>query len=136
MVADEIRKLADRVSSSTRDVGRLIEDIRSAANTTLMATEDGSKAVDGSAQQFFEVTSSFRKIVEYVLDTAEASRGIELSTKQQTAAVEQVSVALEDVSQTALETEASSAQTLKTAQEIATLSGQLLRIITRHPRAV
>jgi methyl-accepting chemotaxis protein len=46
VVADEIRKLADRVGGSTKEIRTLIEDVRSAVNTTVMATETGSKAVD------------------------------------------------------------------------------------------
>ena len=35
----------------------LIEDIRAAVDTTVMATESGTKAVDAGARQFGEVTA-------------------------------------------------------------------------------
>jgi CHASE3 domain sensor protein len=129
VVADEIRKLADRVGGSTKEIRGLIEEVRAAANTTVMVTEDGSKAVDASARQFAEVAASFRRIVELVGNTTQASREIELSTKQQTTAVEQASTAIADVAQTARDTEASSAQTMQTAAQLATLSQQIVRLI-------
>jgi len=132
VVADEIRKLADRVSGSTKDIRGLIEDIRAAANTTVMATEDGSKAVEASARQFSDVTQSFKRIAEYVVSTTSASREIELSTKQQTTAVEQVSAAITEVADTARETESSSSQTLQTATQLAGLSQQLTRLIRKE----
>jgi CHASE3 domain sensor protein len=135
VVADEIRKLADRVGRSTKDVRTLIDEVRAAANTTVMATEDGSKAVDASVQHFAEVTTSFKRITEYVAGTAQASREIELSTKQQTTAVEQVGMAINDVAQTAKETEASSKQTLQTASQMASLSQELVRLIRREEGA-
>src|SRR6185312_9715141 len=57
IVADEIRKLADRVGGSTKEVRGLIDDVRSAVNTTVMTTETGSKAVDATGKQFGDVAS-------------------------------------------------------------------------------
>jgi len=129
VVADEIRKLADRVTGSTKEVRGLIDDVRSAVNTTVMATETGSKAVDAGSKQFGDVASAFKQIGGLVGTTTEASREIELSTKQQTSAVEQVNVAIANVAQATRETEASAEQTLKTATQLSSLSKALLRII-------
>jgi CHASE3 domain sensor protein len=129
VVADEIRKLADRVGGSTKDIRALIDEIRSAVNTTVMATEQGTKAVDAGARQVGEVAVAFTQIVSMVDTTTEAAREIELSTKQQTTAVEQVNVAMLNVAQAAKETESTSGQTLQTASQLATLSKDLTRLI-------
>ena len=129
VVAEEIRRLADRVGVSTKEIRQLIEDIRSAVNKTVMTTETGNKAVDAGARLFGEVTASFASIGGMVVTTTEAAREIELSTKQQSTAVEQVNVAIANVAQAARETESSSNQTLQTAMELAKLSRDLLRIV-------
>ncbi|MGH7093377.1 MAG: methyl-accepting chemotaxis protein [Stellaceae bacterium] len=129
IVAEEIRKLADRVGGSGKDIRALIDEVRSAVNTTVMATETGSKAVDAGAHQFGEVAAGFRRIAELVATTTDAAREIELSTKQQSTAVEQVNVAMASVAQNSKETEASAGQTLQTASQLAGLSKNLLRII-------
>ena len=130
VVADEIRKLADRVGGSAKEIRTLIDDVRSAVNTTVMATETGSKAVDVGSRQFGDVAAAFQQISGLVSTTMEASREIELSTKQQTTAVEQVNVAIANVAQASRETETSSTQTLQTASQLAGLSKELLRMIT------
>lgn len=61
--------------------------------------------------------------------TTEAAREIELSTKQQTTAVEQVNFAVGNVTQTTKESEASSTQTLVTASQLAELSAALRRLV-------
>jgi methyl-accepting chemotaxis protein len=135
VVADEIRKLSDRVGGSTKEIRNLVDEIRAAVNTTVMATESGSKAVDAGSRQFGEVAESFTRIAGLVGTTTDAAREIELSTKQQASAVEQVNVAVSNVAQATRETESSSAQTLQTASQLATLSRELTRIIRAEARA-
>ncbi|WNG43418.1 chemotaxis protein [Archangium minus] len=133
VVAEEIRKLADRVGGATKDIRVLIDEIRAASNTTIMATEDGSKAVQSSAQQFNDVAGNFRRIAELVRANLDVAREIELSTQQQTTAVEQVNTAILEVAQTARQAEGSSTQTLQTATRLIELSKQLSAIM--DPRA-
>lgn len=134
VVAEEIRKLADRVANSTKSIRTQVEDVRGAVNTTVMATESGAKAVDTGARQFTEVATAFKQIAGLVATTTEAAREIELSTKQQATAAEQVRIAVTDVAQATQETEASSSQTLQTASQLAGLSLDLRRLI--QPQAV
>jgi methyl-accepting chemotaxis protein len=129
VVAEEIRKLADRVGVSTKDVRTLIDEIRAAANTTIMATEDGSKAVQNSARQFADVAGTFKRIAELTGTNLDVARQIELSTQQQTSAVEQVSSAIQQVAITAKQTEVSSAQTLQTSTHLIQLSRQLSTLV-------
>jgi CHASE3 domain sensor protein len=129
VVAEEIRKLADRTAGSAKEIRTLIEDVRGAVNTTVMATEIGAKAVDAGSRQFDDATSSFRRIASLVATTSDATREIELSTKQQTTAVEQVNVAAADTARVARENEASAVQTKQTAAHLSTLSGDLLDLV-------
>jgi len=129
VVADEIRKLADRVGGSTKEIRGLIDDVRSAVNTTVMTTEGGSKAVEAGSRQFTEVASAFNQITLQVTTTTEAAREIGLSTKQQATAVEQVNAAITSIAQATKEAEVSTAQTLRTASELAGLSRELLRLV-------
>lgn len=135
VVADEIRKLADRVAASTKEIRAMVDGVRGAVNTTVMATEAGSKAVDSGAAQVLEMASAFRQIAGLVVTTTEAAREIELSTKQQTTAVEQVNIAISSVAQAARETEASATQTLQTSSQLAGLSRELLRIVSARTQA-
>lgn len=129
VVADEIRKLADRVGGSTKEIRGIVDDMRAAVNTTVMATESGVKAVEAGTTRFADVTTSFERIATLIGTTTEAAREIELSTKQQATAVEQVSSAIGNVAQATRESDAGAKQTLQAASELTELSRQLLRLV-------
>jgi methyl-accepting chemotaxis protein len=129
VVADEIRKLADRVTASTKDIRVMLDDVRGAVTATVMATETGAKAVDASAAQVADGARAFRQIAGLVATAVEATREIELSTKQQTSAVEQVHLAIAGLAQTTRETEAGATQTLQTSSQLTSLSTSLTRLV-------
>lgn len=129
VVADEIRRLADRVGGSTREIRGLIDEVRSAVNTAVMTTEGGSKAVEAGGRQLESISSALREIASSAGTTTEAAREIELSTKQQATAVAQVNIAIASVAQATREAEASATQTYQTAAELNALARDLARMI-------
>jgi len=129
VVADEVRKLAERSGVSTKEIRTLVMDIQETANTTIMVTEDGTKAVDEGVKLFGDVTHAFQVILSQLGETSSASREIELTTRQQTTSVEQVATALNDINMAAKQTEESSIQTLESTKILLSASEELQKMV-------
>lgn len=81
VVAGEIRKLADESKQATTKIGSLINDIQHTTNSTVMATEEGSKEIEsgvrlaGTIEQNFnvlnEALNNMMKFIENVSFNAE-----------------------------------------------------------------
>jgi methyl-accepting chemotaxis protein len=102
IVAHEVRRLAERTVEATRQIRTLIEEIQKSTNSTVMVTEEGTKAVDAAAALVDKVRLSFSTIIRTVEETARAAKEISLASRQETSACEQMAVSMvgvRDVSQ-------------------------------------
>ena len=113
VVADEIRKLADRVGGSTKEIRTLIDDVRSAVNTTVMATETGFKG--GRCRIAAVRRGGVRRSRRFPAWSRRRPRRRARSNcrpSSRATAVEQVNIAIANVAQASRETETSAGQTL------------------------
>jgi len=125
IVAQEVRRLAERTVEATRQIKGLIEEIQKATNSTIMVTEEGTKAVDSASQLVDKVQLSFDSIIELVEDTARSAKEITLSTQQQTSACEQMAETMTEVRDVAQQVAGSAQETERAISEIITLTEKL-----------
>lgn len=72
VVASEIRKLADESKQATNKIISLIHDIQQATNSTVMATEEGSKEIESGVDLAHKIAKSINNLKEIVNETVEA----------------------------------------------------------------
>ena len=125
IVAQEVRRLAERTVDATRQIKGLIEEIQKATNSTIMVTEEGTKAVDSAAALVDKVQLSFGNIIRMVAETARAAKEISLSTQQQTSACEQMAETMTEVRDVALQVAGSARETERAITEITNLTVKL-----------
>ncbi|HEX9006862.1 MAG TPA: methyl-accepting chemotaxis protein, partial [Bacteroidota bacterium] len=70
IVAQEVKRLAERTVEATRQIKGLIDEIQKATNSTIMVTEEGTKAVDTASGLVDKVHQSFGTIIGMVDETA------------------------------------------------------------------
>jgi methyl-accepting chemotaxis protein len=97
LVADEIRKLAERAREATGRVEEIVAEIRRETERTRVATAEGAEEVRTGAELTQSVVSALGRIVLMVDETNSAAREISIVTEQQRASSDQVVAAMAQV---------------------------------------
>lgn len=90
VVADEIKSLADRTSTSTKDISQLILDVQSEAKDAVVSVKEGAKSVEEGVHLSINARASLAKILNSSKRSSEMSRQIEQATLQQVKATDHV----------------------------------------------
>lgn len=106
VVSAEIRKLADQSKQSAEKINTLVSDIQNAINSTVMATDTGTKTVQEGVQIAEETAEAFTGVTEAINNVVVNSQQISLNAKQQATAIQQVVTAISSLNQSAQETAA------------------------------
>jgi methyl-accepting chemotaxis protein len=129
IVAQEVKRLAERTVDATRQIKGLIDEIQKATNSTIMVTEEGTKAVDQASTLVDKVHDSFNSIMGTVEETSRTAKEITLSTQQQTSACEQMADTMAEVRDVAQQVAGSARETEKAISEILDLAGKLQNLV-------
>jgi PAS domain S-box-containing protein len=125
VVAEEIRKLAERSARATRDVGNLIKAIQNETSEALDAMENGMKQVKEGSTLAEQARQSLQDISHVVRQSAELIEEISAASEEQARVTRNLAGAMQTVSSITLETSAGAHQTAQTIQGMVSLSEQL-----------
>jgi len=99
VVADEVRRLAQRSQESVASVRSLLDEFAGSIRATVVATEEGGKEAARVLERARSAAAAIADLRGALTDTARAAREISLATQQQRAASDQVVLTLKEVSQ-------------------------------------
>jgi methyl-accepting chemotaxis protein len=132
VVAAEVRKLADLSQKSTAKIETLIREIQAATNSTVMATEEGSKSVDAGVKKVLQAGDTITSVISTTKETYDSVQGIAIASRQQSLAIEQVSEAMTDINQRMKQTVASSNEMLQAAESLSVLGKELQEMVSKY----
>ena len=118
VVAQEIKNLAGQSKQSTLQVRNILFDVQKATSAAVMATEQGSKAVDTGVKQSVQAGESIRILTESSNEAVQAATQIVASSQQQVVGMDQIGVAMQNINQAGTETAVSMVQSEKSAKSL------------------
>lgn len=127
VVAEEIRKLADSVTESTSEIGRVVREIQSSASALVMSTERAQKKVEEGKLLAHRTADSLDKIVQQVEETTDSAKQISIATQQQRTASDQVVVSMREMAQVSRQAAEVSRQIQGAISELNRLADTLVR---------
>jgi len=99
VVADEVRRLAERSRESVDSVRTHLDEFDGSIRGVVVATEEGSKAADQVLEGSKNTQGAIVQLRSALSDTAKAAREISLATQEQRTASDQVVLTLREVSE-------------------------------------
>ena len=97
VVAGEIRRLADSVTDSTREIEERIQEIQDSISRLVINSEKGSASIQSGLEVSSTTAEDLNALLQAASQTSSAAEQISLSTRQQKTASSQVVVALRDI---------------------------------------
>ncbi len=125
VVAAEVRKLAERSIEATEEIRQLITEIQTETNSTIMATEEGTKGVESAAMQVKKTSYTIKEITSMIQSTNNAAKEISLGTQQQQTASEQVVKSMENINEVTKQFVSITKQSASSANELSDLANIL-----------
>jgi methyl-accepting chemotaxis protein len=125
VVASEVRRLAEKTRESTETIRGIITEIQSATNSSVEATEQGTREVERWKETIRMSSDAFSEIIETIERTSEASTQISLATHQQTSANEQVVQAMRQIEEMVRVTAAKMKESSASAALLREMAGTL-----------
>jgi methyl-accepting chemotaxis protein len=129
VVADEVRKLAERSSMATKEIGNLVKEIQNTVNGAVAAMQEGSTQVAGGVQQanqaglaLEDILNAAKEVNQQVTQIAVAADQMSGLSNELVAATDAVSAVVEENTAATEEMAANSSEVTQAVENIASVS--------------
>ncbi len=118
VVADEVRKLAERTGKATSEISSMISGIQSQTEDAVVSMESGIQQVDKGRELSDKAGASLSEIVEFSGRVMEMIQQIAGAAEQQTGAAEEVNRSIEQIASVSAETAKGAEQSASAAEQL------------------
>ena len=129
VVADEVRKLAEKTMAATKEVGEAIASIQGDVAKNIEDTDRASQAVEKSTELAANSGKALQEIVHIAEANADQVRAIATAAEEQSASSEQITRAVEEINRISAETSEGMQQAAHAIAELAEQAQKLKNLV-------
>lgn len=131
VVADEVRKLAERTGNATTDVAAMIETFCKEIEQAVSIMDKSSREVSAGVNLTNEAAQSLAKINEGAHNTLEKIRSMVAATQEQSLASQEIALSVEKIAGFAKENSSSITETSQALHHLEQLASKLQESVSR-----
>jgi methyl-accepting chemotaxis protein len=131
VVADEVRKLAERTTKATKEIADMIKQIQHDTESAVESIQLGSREVEKGKLLANNAGKALKEIIENANNASDIITQVAAASEQQSAAAEQISKNIESISQVTKETASGIQQIAKAADDLSKLTLNLNDMVNK-----
>ncbi|MGA7721172.1 MAG: methyl-accepting chemotaxis protein [Ignavibacteriaceae bacterium] len=131
VVADEVRKLAERTTKATKEIAAMIKEIQKDTTGAVSSMEEGTAEVERGKELADKAGQSLAEIIRGTEKVADIVSQVAAASEEQSSASEQISKNIESISSVTRESTAGIQQIARAAEDLNHLTNNLETIIAK-----
>ncbi|MDP4173686.1 MAG: methyl-accepting chemotaxis protein [Bacteroidota bacterium] len=131
VVADEVRKLAERTTKATKEIAETIKQIQAEAKEADLSMDSAEKAVAKGMELTKEVSAALTQILEVNKTVSDHVNQLASASEEQSSAAEQISKNMEGISSVTQQSAAGTEQIARASEDLSRLTVNLQNLVTK-----
>ncbi len=131
VVADEVRSLAERTSTATKEISEMIQRIQQETNQVVASMAEGNKEVENGMVLADKATTALNEIIKSVNHINKMIERIAGASEEQSEASGQISSSIEEIAEVARNVSAATEQLAQTSMHLNQLTDNLKTLILK-----
>jgi methyl-accepting chemotaxis protein len=131
VVADEVRKLAERTTKATKEIAGMIKEIQKDTNEAVSSIKEGTHEVEKGKRFANEAGSVLSEIINGAEKVRDTAVQVAAASEEQSASSEMISRNIEGINNVTRETSTGISQIARAAEDLSNLTVNLQEMINR-----
>jgi methyl-accepting chemotaxis protein len=131
VVADEVRKLAERTTKATKEIAVMIKQIQKETEGAVISMEEGTIEVEKGKELANNAGQALNEIIESADDVMSLSTQVAAASEEQSATAEHISKNLDSINNVTQQSEAGIQQIARSSEDLNRLTNNLQSLIAR-----